>query len=156
MPSSRGEGSLTAAEERPNVREQTGPPPMLIIDDDRDVREILSHYFTAKGFQVETADSGAGIFETLERLHPKVVLLDLMLPGEDGHSILNKLRASESWARLPVVMITAAHNPGALEPLREGTDGWFEKPLDLSALYRHVERLLTRGEQAGARSEPAR
>jgi DNA-binding response OmpR family regulator len=156
MRSSRGEPSATAPEENPDAREQGSAPALLIIDDDRDVREILSHYFTAKGFLVETAESGEGIFETLERLKPRVLLLDLMLPGEDGHSILIRLRGSATWSRLPVIMITAAHNPGTLEPLREGTDGWFEKPLDLSALQRHVQRLLARQDPPDRSSQPPR
>jgi DNA-binding response OmpR family regulator len=115
---------------------------LLIVDDDSDVRDILSHYFTAKGFRVETAESGEGILERLDRIKPALLLLDLMLPGEDGHSIVGRLRASSSWCQLPVVMITAAHDSPA--SWRTGTDGWFEKPLDLSALLRHVERLLLR------------
>jgi DNA-binding response OmpR family regulator len=115
---------------------------VLVVDDDRDVRDILSHYFTAKGYDVETLETAEGIFGTLERARPDVVLLDLMLPGEDGRAVLDRLRASPSWSRLPVIMITACHDTGTLLPLREGTDGWFEKPLDLSALLASVERIV--------------
>lgn len=115
---------------------------VLVIDDDRDVRDILGHYFTAKGYRVETAESADGLFGTLERAKPDLVLLDLMLPGEDGSSVLHRLRNSSSWRQLPVIMITAAHDTGSLQPLRTGTDGWFEKPLDLRALLESVDRLI--------------
>lgn len=137
-----GQGS-TAVEEQPErVERPTGRATLLVVDDDRDVRDILSHYFTAKGFRVETAESGEGIFDRLDRLSPDLLLLDLMLPGEDGRSILDRVRASRDWSRLPVVIITAANDLPALNSSREGTDGWFEKPLDLSALLRHVQQLL--------------
>jgi DNA-binding response OmpR family regulator len=115
-------------------------PTLLVVDDDRDVRDILAHYFTAKGFRVETAESGEAIFGELERVNPDLLFLDLMLPGEDGRSILDRVRASEGWSRLPVIIITAASD---LPNSRQGTDGWFEKPLHLPTLLQHVERLLS-------------
>jgi two-component system OmpR family response regulator len=133
----------TAVEEQPEpVERPTGRATLLVVDDDRDVRDILTHYFTAKGFRVETAESGEGIFDRLNRLKPDLLLLDLMLPGEDGRTILDKLRASRAWSRLPVIIITAANDLPVQSSSRDGTDGWFEKPLDLTMLLRHVQQLL--------------
>lgn len=138
-PSGAGATDPRADRSRPEIDDRAT---VLVVDDDRDVRDILGHYFTAKGYRVETAESADGLFGTLERANPDIVLLDLMLPGEDGRSVLNRLRASPSWGELPVIMITATHDTGALQRLRAGTDGWFEKPLDLRALLESVDRLI--------------
>jgi DNA-binding response OmpR family regulator len=145
----RGEATHASSTElpEPDPRAAIARATILVIDDDRDVRDILSHYFTAKGFRVETTESAAGILDILERTRPDILLLDLMLPGEDGCLVVDRIRASPSWSRLPVVMITAAHEPRGLQALRAGTEGWFEKPLNLSVLLRHVERLLFPGEE---------
>ena len=72
---------------------------ILIVEDDRDIRGLLSDFLKREGFMVEVAESGAAADRVLARVMPDLVVLDLMLPGEDGLSICRRLRARGSIQR---------------------------------------------------------
>ena len=85
---------------------------ILLVEDDRDIRETVAEALADEGYRVEVAANGR---EALERLNgretlPFVVLLDLMMPIKDGWSFWAELRANPRWARLPVVVISADAN----------------------------------------------
>ena len=84
---------------------------LLVVDDDADIRELLSAYLARYDMTVETAADGAGLFEKLDHAHFDLIILDIMLPGEDGLEILKKLRSSPLTEQLPVILGDPGHFP---------------------------------------------
>ena len=115
---------------------------LVVEDNDRNLRlvkDVLEH----AGFRVVVARSGeSGVDLAVER-PPDLVLLDLGLPGIDGHEALRRLRASPRTRGLPVVAVTAYAMPAdRVRALEAGFDGYLEKPLDVLSLPRDVRRFL--------------
>jgi two-component system nitrogen regulation response regulator NtrX len=106
---------------------------ILIVDDEPNIRRMLSSLLEAEGHSVRTAGDGAGAFLALEAEEPDVLLLDLALPGVDGLTILNTVR--ERWSELPVVMMSGrATLSDAVRATRIGAFHFLEKPLAPEAL----------------------
>jgi two-component system cell cycle response regulator len=116
---------------------------LLVVDDDPEVRTILSDYFGAKDYAVATTSTGDGLFTLLSRVQPDLILLDIMLPGRDGRTLLERLRASLSWNHIPVIMITGIRDPNeTAQALQHGADDYVEKPINPAALQARIDRLL--------------
>ena len=79
-------------------------PHLLIVDDDDDIRSLLTNFFKKHSHNVTVAADGATMFAALERHSIDLVILDVMLRGEDGFSLCQKLRAT---SRVPIIMLTA-------------------------------------------------
>ena len=77
---------------------------LLVVDDDADIRELLSAYLARYDMTVETAADGAGLFEKLDHAHFDLIILDIMLPGEDGLSLCRRLRGTSA---IPVIFLTS-------------------------------------------------
>jgi two-component system, OmpR family, response regulator len=80
---------------------------ILFVEDDRDIRMLLADFLAREGFAVEVAEDGAAVDRVLARTRPDLVILDLMLPGEDGLSICRRLRARGA---VPIIMLTAKND----------------------------------------------
>ena len=80
---------------------------IYIVEDDVNIREIERYALKNSGYEVEEFESGESLFKRLERAVPSLLLLDIMLPDEDGLEILGKLRANKNTAAIPVIMVTA-------------------------------------------------
>lgn len=105
---------------------------LVIVDDDPDIREIatLSLEMT-QGWKVISAASGAEALEVIARVGPDAVLLDVMMPGQDGPATLKALRAQESTSHVPVVFLTAKAQVREREQLQGlGAAGVLAKPFD--------------------------
>jgi CheY-like chemotaxis protein len=134
----------------PSHHELTPPgrrPPVLIVEDDADLREMMAQILTLEGFGAQTAANGREALEYLGRLdrtaRPKVILLDLMMPIMDGWEFRRRQRADPAMAAVPVVVLTALDQARAadLQP-----DAFLRKPLDLDQLLelvRHYCRTAT-------------
>lgn len=115
---------------------------ILLVDDDPDVREMLSEYLGNHGFDVTGVDGGARMREALSRSLPHVVLLDLRLPGEDGLSLLRYLRENHA---LGVVMVTGAgETVDRIVGLEMGADDYIAKPFEPRELLARVKSVLRR------------
>lgn len=115
---------------------------ILLVDDDPDVREMLSEYLGNHGFDVTGVDGGAKMREALSRSLPHVVLLDLRLPGEDGLSLLRYLRENHA---LGVVMVTGAgETVDRIVGLEMGADDYIAKPFEPRELLARVKSVLRR------------
>jgi len=115
---------------------------VVLIEDDADLRRVvqLTLQFGA-AWIVETAPDGPTGIETVKRLRPDIVLVDLMMPGMDGYEVCRRLIADQSTARIPIVLLTARQN---LDPERvrlSGARGVITKPFDLDALAPSILRL---------------
>lgn len=107
--------------------------PVLVVDDDHDVRETLSEVLQQCGFVVEVASDGLEALALLEAgLSPKVILLDLMMPRMDGPELRERLLLDERFAHVPVIVLTADRR-GA-EQAEPSAAAALSKPVELDAL----------------------
>jgi two-component system phosphate regulon response regulator OmpR len=115
---------------------------VLIVDDDREIREMLAEYLASHGFEVATAESGTAMREALALGTPDVVLLDVRLPGEDGLALARFLRERYE---LGIIMVTAAGEVvDRIVGLEMGADDYVAKPFDLRELLARVKSVARR------------
>jgi CheY-like chemotaxis protein len=86
---------------------QRPPGPVLIVEDDANLRQMLRRMLEGEGWPVEEAENGAMALERVRRREPSVMVLDLMMPVMDGFEVLTELRRHQAWAEIPVVVVTA-------------------------------------------------
>jgi two-component system OmpR family response regulator len=119
-----------------------GDTKLLVVDDDADMRRMLSEYLGGHGFSVATADSGTAMRSALEASVPDLVLLDLNLPGEDGLSLARFLRERYS---VGIIMVTGAADPiDRVVGLEVGADDYIAKPFDPRELRARIKSVLRR------------
>ena len=80
---------------------------IFCVEDDRNIRELLVYTLSTTGYQAQGFSSGKELFQELKNNRPELILLDIMLPGEDGYAILDKLKSNNSTKEIPVIMVTA-------------------------------------------------
>ena len=118
-------------------------PGILIIDDDADLREMIALLLSQSGDAVlEAADGVQGLQLAAER-RPDVILLDVMMPGLDGHEVLRQLKATPGTSDIPVIMLTAVSSMRHVLPLLGGgARDYIVKPFEPNALVDRVHRLV--------------
>jgi two-component system OmpR family response regulator len=128
---------------------------ILVVDDDIEIRELLSDFLARNGFRVTAAPNGAAMMQTLGTVRIDLVILDIMMPGEDGLSLCRRLRANGS---MPIIMLTAAGGEtDRIVGLEVGADDYLPKPFSTRELLARVRAVLRRsampvpGSPAGAR-----
>jgi signal transduction histidine kinase/DNA-binding response OmpR family regulator len=115
---------------------------VLVIDDDPNVRELMSRYLGAHGFDIRTATGGIEGLEMARELRPAVITLDAIMPGLDGWGVLAALKANEETADIPVVMVTMVDNQQRGQVM--GADEFLVKPIDWDRLAQILSRYTTR------------
>ena len=116
---------------------------ILVVDDERDNRELLEVILGSEGFVVSTAASGAEALESLAGEPADLVLLDIMMPGMNGYEVVEKMKGNDATKGIPVIMVTALEDRNArARAASAGADDFLRKPLDLSVLMARVESLL--------------
>ena len=114
---------------------------IYIVEDDVNIREIERYALKNSGYEVEEFESGESLFKRLERAVPSLLLLDIMLPDEDGLEILGKLRANKNTAAIPVIMVTAKTSElDKVKGLDLGADDYITKPFGVMELISRVKR----------------
>jgi CheY-like chemotaxis protein len=109
--------------------------PVLVVDDDPDIRETLREVIEAEGFAVVCAANGRAALEALDMgLRPSLIVLDLMMPAMSGWELLAAIRAERSLADLPVAVISAAGG----RAMPQGATCFLRKPIDLDTLIELV------------------
>ena len=112
---------------------------VLVVDDDRDIRETLEEILNYEGYSVATARHGADALEKARALRPSLILLDLFMPVMDGCEFRHHQRADPELAGIPVVVVSAAH--GLEDRVGElGVAEVLEKPLKIDRLLEVVSR----------------
>jgi two-component system, OmpR family, response regulator MprA len=125
---------------------------VLVIDDDRAVRDALRRAFTLDGYDVHAADGGLEGLQRLDETRPDVIVLDLMMPDMDGIEVCRRVRADGD--RTPILMLTARDAVSdRIDGLDAGADDYLVKPFDVGELNARVRALLrrTNAEVAGER-----
>lgn len=127
---------------------------ILVVEDDRDIAELMGRYLEKAGFSVELLGSGREALKALAERTPDVLVLDLMLPGVDGIEVCRAARLHERTANLPIIMVTArAEESERIAGLETGADDYIAKPFSPNELVARVRALLrrvTRQKAAGA------
>ena len=115
-----------------------------VVDDDSELRQLLSTYLGEQGYEVRTLNDGKQFTARLEFQRPDLVVLDLMMPGDDGLTILRRLR--DGGDDLPVVMLTARGEAvDRIIGLEQGADDYLAKPFMPRELSARIEAVLRRG-----------
>ena len=118
---------------------------IYIVEDDVNIREIERYALKNSGYEVEEFDCGADMFRRIEQKIPALLLLDIMLPNEDGLDILTKLRSDKNTEKLPVIMVTAKTSElDKVKGLDLGADDYISKPFGVMELISRVKALLRR------------
>lgn len=120
---------------------------ILIIEDDRDIVELVRYNLANEGFQVNAANDGSTGLSTLKKSPPDLLLLDLMLPKLSGLDICREVRKDESLNRLPILMLTArGEEADRVVGLEMGADDYVTKPFSPRELIARIKALLRRAE----------
>ncbi len=118
---------------------------IYVVEDDADIREIEMFALTNSGYVTAGFERAADFFKEMAKQKPELVLLDIMLPDEDGISVLKKLRSDPETRELPVIMVTAKTSEmDKVKGLDSGADDYITKPFGVMELISRVKALLRR------------
>jgi two-component system phosphate regulon response regulator OmpR len=121
-------------------------PHLLVVDDDARIRNLLSRFLTAEGYRVSTADNAAEARARLSGLHFDLLILDVMMPGENGFDLAKSLRETSS---VPILMLTARDETAMrIEGLQIGADDYVAKPFEPRELSLRIGNILKRAQPA--------
>ncbi|HVA35458.1 MAG TPA: response regulator transcription factor [Stellaceae bacterium] len=130
------------------------PAHVLIVDDDVSVRVLLKEYLEQNGFRISTASDGCALKEQLRRAPIDLIVLDLMLPGEDGFALCRWIRATRNT---PVIMLTARNrSDDRVQGLELGADDYVAKPFEPRELVARIRGVLRRSSTADQRAKTVR
>ncbi len=118
---------------------------VYIIEDDIDIREMETYALKSAGLSVDAFTNGETFFKALSERLPDLILLDIMLPGEDGLSVLKKLREGHTTQAIPIMMVTAKTSEAdRVHGLDSGADDYLVKPFGIMELVSRCKALLRR------------
>lgn len=129
---------------------------IYFLEDDTSIRELVVYTLNSTGFEAEGFDKPSAFWLALEQKLPQLILLDIMLPEEDGLSVLSKLRTSMMTKKLPVIMLTAKGSEyDKVVGLDLGADDYIPKPFGMMELVARVRAMLRRTAPADSTDEYA-
>src|SRR5437867_10930626 len=124
---------------------------ILIVEDDRDIADLVAHYLGKAGFTTDVISAGRDALKAIVDRPPDLVVLDLMLPQLDGLEICRALRNNEKTADIPIIMLTArAEESDRIVGLELGADDYIAKPFSPNELVARARALLRRAQRSGA------
>ena len=124
---------------------------ILAVDDEKEIADVIELYLKNEGFEVEKFYTGKDALVSIEKAAPDMALLDVMLPEEDGISILKKLRTRPDTRKLPIIMLTAKGSEyDVVMGLDSGADDYIPKPFRMMELISRIKAALRRAEDKGA------
>ena len=115
------------------------------VEDDEGIRELVVYTLQNTGFQAVGFENGQQLFSALQNTKPQLILLDIMLPGDDGMTILRRLRSDIATRKIPVIMITAKGSEyDKVIGLDSGADDYVTKPFGMMELVSRIRAVLRR------------
>jgi len=125
-----------------------GKARLLIVEDDRDISNMLQIYFKGQGYEVDVALRGSTALDKTRQSLPNLIILDIMLPDIDGFEVCRILRTHTRTSHVPVIFLTQKdERSDKLAGLELGADDYITKPFDIEELRLRVQRAITRAEQ---------
>ena len=126
---------------------------IYLLEDDESIRKLVVYALESQGFEARGFEAPEPFWIAMEQTLPELILLDIMLPGEDGISILKRLRERTVTAALPVIMLTARNTEyDRVEGLDAGADDYISKPFGMMELVARVRAVLRRSEKRSGAS----
>ena len=123
---------------------------VLVVEDDKNIRDLLQMYLEKEGYAVTTAGDGGEALKKFRAIHPDLVLLDVMMPVMDGWAVCKTIRGE---SQTPVIMLTAkSETDDKVAGLKSGADDYITKPFEMREVLARIEAVLRRS--GGAVSEP--
>lgn len=117
------------------------PNKILVVDDDESILDAISMILEDAGYEVEITFKGEETFTKINEFNPDLILLDVLMSGNDGRHICKKLKTQESTRRIPIIMISA--HPSAEGSTKEcGADDFLAKPFDTTELLTIIKKYL--------------
>lgn len=127
---------------------------VLIVDDDNNIAELVSLYFTKECFETMIVNDGESVMPAMSTFQPNLILLDLMLPGMDGYQVCREVRAKYS---VPIIMLSAKGEVfDKVLGLELGADDYMEKPFDSKELVARAKAVLRRYKPTASASEASK
>lgn len=127
---------------------------IFILEDDNSIRKLIDYSLKSQGYETCGFERPSQFWNALSKTKPSLLLLDIMLPEEDGVSILKKLRASQEFSNIPVIMITAKDTEfDVVTGLDAGADDYVTKPFGMMALISRIKAVLRRYEKSDYKKE---
>lgn len=124
---------------------------IFCVEDDSGIRDLMVYTLNASGFEAMGLEDGSALFEALRDKKPELIMLDIMLPGEDGISILKKIRSRSLTADIPVIMATAKGTEyDKVIGLDLGADDYLAKPFGMMEMVSRIKAVLRRTSRKSA------
>jgi len=116
---------------------------ILAVDDDPKALELIEAILVPAGYYVTTLDDSTKMIDTVQKVQPDLILLDVMMPHEDGYTILNKLKKGQNRSNIPVIMVTAlADTSNKVIASIDGASAYITKPIDRVVLLETIAGFL--------------
>jgi CheY-like chemotaxis protein len=116
---------------------------ILIVDDDPKMLELTEAMLIPAGYYTVTLKDSTKMMDTVQKVEPDLILLDIMMPFEDGYTILNKLKKGPNRSNIPIVMVTALADEGnKFIAAIDGASAYITKPIDKQVLLETIARFL--------------
>ena len=126
---------------------------ILVVEDDRNISDLIRMYLVKEGFDVRIADDGGKAVDEFQKMTPDLVLLDIMLPVMDGWQVCREVRKS---SQVPIIMLTAkGESVDKISGLEMGADDYVTKPFDPKELIARIHAVMRRTDGGTAEEEPA-
>ena len=121
---------------------------IYVLEDDDNIRKLVLYTLRTSGFEAEGFDRPSAFYEAMAKALPRLLLLDIMLPEEDGLSVLGKLRRAPETRTLPVILLTAKGSEyDKVIGLDSGADDYLPKPFGMMELVSRIKAVLRRTEE---------
>jgi len=118
-------------------------PRIIIVDDDRDTRELLALALESEGFEVTSAANGLRLISSLQLHRPHLILLDVNMSWIDGFELCKAVKKNESFREIPVIFVSGRGEPeDRRRGIEAGAADYFVKPLDLNRLLTRIRELV--------------
>lgn len=115
---------------------------IYVVDDEKDILNIISEYLTSRGFEIKTFENASSFFNEFEKSKPDVIILDIMLPDMDGYEICKQIRKESD---VPIIMLSAKDEElDKVLGLELGSDDYISKPFSLAELEARIKKILRR------------
>lgn len=122
-------------------RQSAGPPRILVVDDEKNIRTLLRHELEQTGFQILEAQNGQEALTIAREQHPDAIILDVMMPGMDGFEVTTHLKQHQETADIPILMLSIVENES--RGYQIGVDQYLTKPIDSERLLTAVSKFVT-------------
>ncbi len=120
-----------------------GAVKILVVDDNRDSRELVVKVLKSKGYQIVEAVDGEEALEKASSQRPDLILMDISIPKIDGHEVTRRLKAKEDFKEIPIIALTAHAMKGDREKaMSAGCNGYIPKPINVRELPGQIEAFL--------------